>query len=180
MLHPGVIVVAPDARDHPTIGVVLATEAETVPVFWLSTDRGAFVADEMPCDVRPVTLTERATMSDPPVDHVLLAKALLGLWPEAELTPLAAVIARYVDRLQDGGSDEVDGAKCYVLVEANVRTDQVWLSSHGSHAAAADYHDRQDRVEDWEIIELVSLDTGERWHSFQRTQWWMVSLGAPS
>jgi hypothetical protein len=78
---------------------------------------------------------------------------------------------RFDELLDEYGADPHDRADVadwqldreakYLLVERNLRAGGHWLSSHDSPATAADYHDRQEYAEEWEIVCLVDLESGE-------------------
>jgi hypothetical protein len=57
---------------------------------------------------------------------------------------------------------ELADAGRYLLVEVAHRHDgRHWMSGHDSPEAAARYHDGQEYADDWKIVTVVDLDTGE-------------------
>jgi hypothetical protein len=52
----------------------------------------------------------------------------------------------------------------WLLIERNVggSTPPHWVTSHESQNAAGHYHTHQEYARDWEIVELIDLDTGDR------------------
>ncbi len=56
----------------------------------------------------------------------------------------------------------LDAKSRYVLVERNVAYGGFWLSGHRDPEGAAYYHDNQDYAEDFAVVEVVDLETGDR------------------
>lgn len=59
----------------------------------------------------------------------------------------------------------------FVLIERNRDGSTHWFSTHATLAAAASYHDRQEYVDDWQIITAVDLDQGTVYDAAVVTTW---------
>jgi hypothetical protein len=76
----------------------------------------------------------------------------------------------------DGGISSLDEDDRYLLVERNYRYGcGFWLTSVTSDADAGNYHVNQEYAEDWELILLVDLDTGQRFKGRAIIDWYPVS-----
>ena len=91
-------------------------------------------------------------------DHRLRAAELIERYPLQDPAQFADAAA------------ELAAAGRFVLVELAHRHDgRHWLSGHASPDDAARYHDGQEYAEDWLILTLVDLDTGDRYSAETRT-----------
>jgi hypothetical protein len=87
---------------------------------------------------------------------------------------MAAVVERHggEDASHDGGGlPEVDPSRRYLLVERDRQSEGTWFTSHESPADAGDYSANQEYAEAWEPLELVDLDTGERFRPEITVAW---------
>ncbi len=57
----------------------------------------------------------------------------------------------------------------YVLVERSVHDSSVWVTLAETLEAAGEYHDTQEYPEDWPIVGLWDLDTGEEYYPVPHT-----------
>jgi hypothetical protein len=64
-----------------------------------------------------------------------------------------------------------DPADTWLLVERSFYNGSFWLSTHPSAQEAADRHDRQESPEDWPVVVLVDLNTGDRYRVRPATAW---------
>lgn len=96
---------------------------------------------------------------------VTLAGRIVELQTIAEYGQNAHLIAEYVDNLHgdDGGLDTWDGETTvgFILVEQANSDGGYWITQHDNPQSAADYHDMQEYAEDYEIVELIDIATGE-------------------
>ncbi|MFP5319487.1 MAG: hypothetical protein ACLGI2_14495 [Acidimicrobiia bacterium] len=93
--------------------------------------------------------------------------------PEARRRRVAELIGRHPlqDPRQFGDPvAELAGAGRFLLVEVAHRHDGLhWMSAHDSPDDAAAYHDSQEYAEDWLIVTLVDLDTGDTFEAETHT-----------
>jgi hypothetical protein len=60
--------------------------------------------------------------------------------------------------------------KRYVLVEESKYDRRYWLSSFGTRADAASYHDTSEESGSWNVETLIDLDTGREFYAEQTTR----------
>lgn len=70
---------------------------------------------------------------------------------------LAELVATY----PPSDPDALSADPVFVLVERSIYDGSYYLTGHDSAAGAANYHDSQEYAEDWTIVKLVDLTTGE-------------------
>ena len=66
-------------------------------------------------------------------------------------------------------AEDADDDLPFVLIEASIYDGGHWLTRWVSLDAAADYHDGQEYPDDWDIVEVVDLSTGDRYQATTRT-----------
>lgn len=92
---------------------------------------------------------------------------------EVPATKFDEVIDEYGHNLHGDGEEGLAGLdrnKPYILIEENVRGGY-WLTSFDTPERAADYHDNQEYGEEWTIVELVNVETGESLSPSTETTW---------
>lgn len=85
-------------------------------------------------------------------------------------------LREFMDRYPGDYDDLTDGLPAdtyfvFLLIEESIRTSQYWLSLHESPAEAADYHINQEYAEDWKILDLVDLRSGETFDGELSVTW---------
>lgn len=91
-----------------------------------------------------------------------LAEELEGLYKDRRNAWAEVVAANEYDARDDSlTSLEIDGKKRFVLVERSRYDGSFYCTDHSSKEDAASYHDNQESADDWTILALHDLDTGE-------------------
>jgi hypothetical protein len=84
-------------------------------------------------------------------------------WLEQVTGPYKAAIERVADGFEHpvDSADNVDGTERFLLIERSIYDRQLYLATYNSPEDATGAHDSQEYPEDWPILRLVDLETGE-------------------
>ena len=79
------------------------------------------------------------------------------------MTDYAPALTEYIEENRESIHDceRADASQRFLLVECSRFDNSLFLTTWATPAEAAEYHDRQEHPEDWPVLRMVDLATGE-------------------